>query len=159
VVLTGAGYLLPAIDGIALAGASYDFDDSDPTPHAAGYAGIAAQLQNLLEENFSMNIKDGRVGFRCVAVDRLPLIGALPDVAAARAQASALRGAQPADLPRLPGLYSAIAYGSRGLVWSALAAEILADLIEGAAPPLESDLIDAIDPARFVLKLARHGAL
>ena len=35
-VITGSGYLLPAIDGVVVAGASYDFDDADPLPHAAG---------------------------------------------------------------------------------------------------------------------------
>jgi len=159
VVLTGAGYLLPVIDGIAVTGASYDLDDDDPALHASGYADVVAQLRKMLDGDIAAQIADGRVGFRCVAVDRLPLIGALPDLSAARAQAPALTGAQPADLPRLPGLYSAIAYGSRGLVWCALAAELIASLIEGEPLPLEADLINAIDPARFVLKLARHGAL
>ena len=83
----------------------------------------------------------------------------MPDLQAAHAQAATLAGAQLSDLLRLPGLYSAIAYGSRGLVWSALAAELLASMIEGDTLPLEADLVDAVDPARFVLKLARHGAL
>jgi tRNA 5-methylaminomethyl-2-thiouridine biosynthesis bifunctional protein len=158
-VLTGSGYLLPAIDGVAVTGTSYDLDDDDPAPHAAGYDGIAAQLQQMLGGDVATAINDGRVGFRCVAVDRLPLVGAVADLAAARAQAPALTGAQPAALPRLPGLYAATAYGSRGLVWSALAAELIACLVEGEPLPLEADLVDAIDPARFVLKLARHGAL
>ncbi len=159
VVLTGTGYLLPVIDGVTLAGASYDFDDSDPMPHAAGRAQIAAQLRQLLDGDFNIDNTDGRVGFRCVAVDRLPLVGAVADIAAARANATALSGAQPADLPRLPGLYAAIAYGSRGLVWSGIAAELLACQLEGDVLPLESDLVDAVDPGRFVMKRLRHGAL
>ena len=159
VVMTGTGYLLPAIDGVTLAGASYDFDDGDPLPHAAGRAQIAAQLRQMLDREFNIDDADGRVGFRCVAVDRLPLVGAVADVVAARANASALSGAQPADLPRLPGLYSAIAYGSRGLVWSGIAAELLACQLEGNVLPLEGDLVDAIDPGRFVIKRLRHGAL
>jgi tRNA 5-methylaminomethyl-2-thiouridine biosynthesis bifunctional protein len=35
----------------------------------------------------------------------------------------------------------------------------LADLIEGEPPPLESDLLDAIDPARFLLQRLRHGRI
>ncbi len=159
VVLTGSGYLLPAIDGVAVAGASYDVDDTDTLPHAAGRAQIAEQLRQMLGGEFSIDDADGRVGFRCVAVDRLPLVGAVADLAAARANATALSGAQPADLPRLPGLYSAIAYGSRGLVWSGIAAELLASQLDGEVLPLESDLVDAVDPGRFVLKRARHGAL
>jgi tRNA 5-methylaminomethyl-2-thiouridine biosynthesis bifunctional protein len=101
----------------------------------------------------------GAVGFRCVAPDRMPLVGAMPDVAAARMQKAALSGAQLRDLPRVPGLYCAGAYASRGLIWAALAGEMLASLIEGEPLPLEGDLADALDPGRFVLKQARHGRL
>ena len=158
VALTGAGYLLPVIDGVAVAGASYD-DDDDPQPHAEGYAGIVTQLRAMFVGAVDTTWAGGRVGFRCVTVDRLPMIGALPDLAAARTQAAALSGAQLTDLPRLPGLYGAYAYGSRGLIWAALAGEIIACLAEGEPLPLEADLVNAIDPARFVLKQARHGAL
>ena len=89
----------------------------------------------------------------------MPLVGAMPDVDASRAQTSALSGAHLADLPRAPGLYCASAYASRGLVWAALAGEMLASLIEGEPLPLEGDLADAFDPGRFVLKQARRGTL
>ena len=50
---------------------------------------------------------------------------------------------------------------SKQLGWqaTALAGEIIACLAEGEPLPLEADLVNAIDPARFVLKQARHGAL
>jgi tRNA 5-methylaminomethyl-2-thiouridine biosynthesis bifunctional protein len=83
----------------------------------------------------------------------------MPDIDAARAQKAALCGAQLPDLPRSPGLYCASAYASRGLVWAALAGEMLASLIEGEPLPLEGDLADALDPGRFVLKQARRGTL
>jgi tRNA 5-methylaminomethyl-2-thiouridine biosynthesis bifunctional protein len=89
----------------------------------------------------------------------MPLIGAMPDVDAARAQRSRLSGAQLTDLPRCPGLYCASAYASRGLIWAALAGELLASLIEGEPLPLEGDLADALDPGRFVLRQVRHGTL
>jgi len=57
----------------------------------------------------------------------------------------------------LPGLYGAFAYGSRGLTWAALGGEIIASLLEGEPPPLESDLLDAVDPGRFLLRRARRG--
>jgi hypothetical protein len=56
-------------------------------------------------------------------------------------------------------LARASAYASRGLVWAALAGEMLASLIEGEPLPLERDLANALDPGRFVLKQARHGSL
>ena len=92
----------------------------------------------------------GAVGFRCVTPDRLPLIGALPDI---QAPASGL-----SPLPRLPGLYGALAYASRGLTWAAFGAELIASLVEGEPLPLESDLTDAVDPGRFALRRARRNA-
>jgi tRNA 5-methylaminomethyl-2-thiouridine biosynthesis bifunctional protein len=44
------------------------------------------------------------------------------------------------------------ALASRGLAWSVLGARTLAAWIAGAPFPLESSLVDAIDPARFVAR-------
>ena len=87
------------------------------------------------------------------------LAGAIADVAAARANAASLSGVQAGDLPRLRGLYAAVGYGSRGLIWSGLAAELIASQLEGEPAPLEADLLDALDPGRFVMKRLRHGTL
>lgn len=162
-VLTGACYLLPAVDGIAVTGASYDLDDDDPALRAGVHAGNLAQLTQLLLSTTAASVDpamlNGSVGFRCVAPDRLPLIGALPDLAAARACRDDLLGAHAEDLPRVKGLYGAFGYASRGLAWAGLGGELIASLLEGEPPPLEKDLVDAVDPARFVLKHARAGNL
>ena len=102
---------------------------------------------------------EGAVGFRCAVPDHLPLVGALPDAEAATGRKLSLGGVQLADLPRRAGLYCATAYASRGLVWAALAGELLASQIEYEPLPLEGDLADALDPGRFVLRRARHGTL
>jgi tRNA 5-methylaminomethyl-2-thiouridine biosynthesis bifunctional protein len=91
----------------------------------------------------------GRVGFRCIAPDRLPLVGRLPDFAAA-GNTERLR-----DVPRHPGLYALLGYASRGLIWAGWAAELLAAQLEGEPLPLEASLVDALDPARFVLRARR----
>lgn len=162
IVLAGAGYLLPAIGEEIVLGSTYDRDADDPAPRPASHAANLARLAQLLpdaEHDLDAATLEGDVGFRCVAPDRMPLVGAMPDIAAARLRKAELDGAQLADLPRAPGLYCASAYASRGLVWSELAGETLASLIEGEPPPLEADLADALDPARFVLKQARRGML
>ena len=159
-VVAGPGYLVPTPAG-AVAGASYDLDDADPAPRTTGHAGNLRRVAQLLSDPPRFDPADlrGEVAFRCVAEDRLPLIGALPDTGAARAARAKLTGAQLRDLPRLPGLYGALAYASRGLTWAALGGEIVASLIEGEPLPLEGDLADAVDPGRFVLKLLRRGRL
>jgi tRNA 5-methylaminomethyl-2-thiouridine biosynthesis bifunctional protein len=155
-VLAGAGHLTPAVDGTAVAGATYDFDDEDPEPREAGHAGNLARLEKLLPgaaARIDPATPGGSVGFRCVSADRLPLAGALPD-AAAPAGPMGRR-----TLPRAPGLYGLIALGSRGLTWAALGAEQVASMIEGEPPPLEGDLLDAVDPGRFALRRLRRGTV
>ena len=157
-VVCGDGYLLPAIDGVALAGASYDFDDDDSSLRAGSHAANLERLRRLIAHPPVVDSAslDGRVAWRTVAADRLPLIGAIPDTAAALANPQNLAGAHLPDLPRLPGLYGAFAYASRGLTWASLGAELLADMIEGVPQAIDADLADAIDPARFLLRELRH---
>lgn len=139
-VLAGTGCLVPTPDGVVV-GASYDADNEDVTPDEAGHEANLARLARLLPDSdarFEPAALAGSVGFRCVAADRLPLIGALPDV---------------------PGLYGAFGYASRGLTWAILGGELIACAIEGEPLPLERDLAGAIDPGRFVLHGARRGRL
>ncbi len=153
------GYLLPAIDGIALTGATYDLEDEDDARVRAGsHAANLQRLRRIIADvpHLDPAALDGRVAWRAVAADRLPMLGALPDAATAFAGRARYTGAHLADLPRLPGLYGAFAYASRGLTWAALGAEFLADIIEGVPQALEADLADAIDPARFVLRDLRR---
>jgi tRNA 5-methylaminomethyl-2-thiouridine biosynthesis bifunctional protein len=49
-------------------------------------------------------------------------------------------------------------FGARGLVWASLAGELLASQLNGDPPPLARDLVDAMDPARYLLKPPRPGS-
>jgi len=154
VCLCREGYLTPAWQGWHALGASYTPGLDDPKPHPADSLGNHERLHRLLPAaNPPGPPTDwpARVGFRPVAPDRLPIVGALPDPDATLASASRLD-----QIPRLPGLYGALAYASRGLVWTSLMAEQLASQISAEPLPLESDLASAIDPARFMLRQARR---
>ena len=162
IVLTGSGYVLPAADGVVVTGSTYDRGNDDPEPQMRGHEDNLRRLAQLLPHArvaVDPAKLDGTVGFRCAAPDHLPLVGAMPDVDAARLRKTGLSGAQLSDLPRQTGLYCATAYASRGLVWAALAGELLASVIAGEPLPIEGDLADALDPGRFVLKQARRGRL
>jgi tRNA 5-methylaminomethyl-2-thiouridine biosynthesis bifunctional protein len=162
VVVGGDGYVLPAVDGIAVAGATYDLDDDDRCPNAESHAVNLARAEHMLPGSaagIDAATLDGGVGFRCVATDRLPMVGAIVDIDRVRADQAALAGAHLADLPRVRGLYGAFAFASRGLSWSALAAEALASELDAEPAPLSHALLDAIDPGRFVVKSLRRGAL
>ncbi|HEX7908575.1 MAG TPA: bifunctional tRNA (5-methylaminomethyl-2-thiouridine)(34)-methyltransferase MnmD/FAD-dependent 5-carboxymethylaminomethyl-2-thiouridine(34) oxidoreductase MnmC [Paraburkholderia sp.] len=161
----GEGYAVPLADGTTLTGATYELDDPDTSLRAAGhlenlervaqmlpaFAGVAGRAQSA--------DLTGRVAFRCVTSDRMPMIGQFADETLAARDAQRLRGAWPLDLPRTDGLYGAFAYGSRGLVWAALGAELIASQLEGEPWPLERDLAEDIDPARFLLRALRQGTV
>jgi tRNA 5-methylaminomethyl-2-thiouridine biosynthesis bifunctional protein len=162
VVVGGDGYVLPAHDGVSVCGATYDLDRIDTVQDATSHALNVARVERMLPGSTAQIDHarlDGSVGFRCVATDRMPMLGAMVDIAAARAQAAALTGAHLSDLPRLAGLYGAFAFASRGLTWTLLAAELLASRIEGEPLPVERALVDAIDPGRFILHRLRRGTL
>jgi tRNA 5-methylaminomethyl-2-thiouridine biosynthesis bifunctional protein len=128
-VIAREGYITPAVDGIHVLGASYDLGDFSTEPHAQAHASNLQRLAGLLpgwEKNFSADQLQGRVAFRATTPDRLPIIGALA-----------------------PGLYAFTGLGSRGIVWSALGAELLACQLTGEALPVEQDLVAAVSPQRL----------
>ncbi len=158
-IVGGDGYVLPAHEGIAVVGATYDLDRSDLAPDAASHAQNLARAARMLPgstESIDIAHVHGAVGIRCVARDRMPMLGALVDLAAARENAAMHTGAHLIDLPRLPGIYAAFAFASRGLAWTLLAGELLAAQLEGEPLPIEGALVDAMDPGRFMLHRLRH---
>ncbi|HZZ13429.1 MAG TPA: bifunctional tRNA (5-methylaminomethyl-2-thiouridine)(34)-methyltransferase MnmD/FAD-dependent 5-carboxymethylaminomethyl-2-thiouridine(34) oxidoreductase MnmC [Paraburkholderia sp.] len=165
VPIIGDGYAVPLPDGSTLTGATYELDDPDtalrPAGHLENLTRVAHMLPAFGEAAHAAQAAalPGRVAFRCVTSDRMPMLGNFADEATAALYAQRLRGAWPLDLPRAEGLYGAFAYGSRGLVWAALGAELIASQIEGEPWPLERDLADDLDPARYLQRALRSGAL
>ena len=103
----------------------------------------------------------GRVGLRATTPDRLPLVGALPWHPDRLAAAPPDRAEQVRMLPRERtvhgGLYIMGGMGSRGLTWSMLAGDLLAHWVCGTPCPVEAELRDALDPARFLARQHRHA--
>lgn len=100
---------------------------------------------------------------RCASLDRVPMVGAVPDQAALIEQMRAAghrRGRIPlSETPRIPGLYMMSAMGSRGLTLAHWCANWLAARMSGEVsmlPDEDHDLERAFDPARFAWKLARR---
>ena len=176
------GYVLPQVDGQVVVGATYERAASQSAEHAnranigrlghllaapfeigsmsTGRAPATAQVGRTAQDAhtvFAAPESESRVAYRAVARDRLPVIGALPDLREIDAPAVMRAGARLTHLPRLPGVYAAGAYASRGLTWAALGAEVLACMLDDTTPPLEAPLLDAIDPARFALHALRRG--
>lgn len=154
-VVTQRGYVTPALGGWHCAGATFDANNDHTGLAAADHAENLARVHAMLPGfagGCDALLLAGRVGFRPTSPDRRPMIGALP---CAQVPANPV----PTMLwkvERLPGVLVVNGFGARGLVWSALAGELIAAQLEDEPLPLESDLIDALDPARFILRPLRR---
>jgi len=155
VPLAGAGYLLPDIGGHAMFGATSQRGDFDPSVRQGDHLANLDQLARLVGHPINAEVATcvGRTAWRWSAIDRLPMIGAVP-----QSGSTSPRLDQPRFVPRTPGLFVFTALGSRGITWSALGARWLAACVTGAPAPMEASLIDAVDPARFISRDARRPA-
>ena len=145
-LVCGNGYLAPAVDGLLAGGATHQPDDPETAERLADHQFNLDRINRLLP-GFAAGLQagrlHGRVGFRPMSPDRLPIVGLAPDPDAPL---------HPRHVPRQPGLWCIQGFGARGIVWSALMAELLASRMEGEPLPLESDLVAALDPGRFLLR-------
>jgi tRNA 5-methylaminomethyl-2-thiouridine biosynthesis bifunctional protein len=154
--LGGDGYVLSLPGGHWLCGATRQQVDAvaDDAPHAADHALNLARALRLSGITPPPGATvHGRVGWRLQAADSLPIAGPVPLAQFAATQ----RVDQARLLPREAGLFVLTALGSRGLTWAPLLGELVAAQIVGDPWPLEQELVDAIDPARFAVRRARGG--
>jgi tRNA 5-methylaminomethyl-2-thiouridine biosynthesis bifunctional protein len=151
-------------------GSTYERGADNSTVDATAHERNAQSLQEMhapaagvLRQSAVDGSLQGWAQVRCASLDRLPMVGAAPDVPELEAQmntAGARRGRVPmADTPRLPDLYLLTALGSRGLTLAHWCANLLAARMSGEAsplPPTDLDLERALDPSRFAWKAARR---
>ena len=160
--LASGAYLiaLPHGDGGGvLCGATSDPDDAGSDvrddDHRRNLAQIAALTGLEIDvDGIDISALSGRVGWRLGLDDRLPVVGAAPLRADALIGVAGLEQAR--HVPRVPGLYVLAGLGSRGITWAALMGEVLAATIVGAPVPVAGSLLDAVDPARFVVRGRRR---
>ena len=148
-VVCREAYMTPAVAGIVSVGATYDKSIDRQLWQSSQDENLLRAEEILGSPHGAGAPLQGRVGFRTMAPDRLPLVGPLPD-SSNQARTERLR-----DLPRHAGLHALLGYASRGLIWAPLAAEILACQLEDEPLPIEATLAAALDPGRFLLKQRR----
>lgn len=130
VVLAGEGYWLPVTPEVHVGGSTYHADAAISTITTQGHQDIIGKLAVLLNVLPSglgpiPGANDGWAGWRAAVSDRLPVIG---------------------PVVKAPGLWLACGYGSHGLTWSALAAEVIATQLHHEPVPLERELLQKIAP-------------
>ena len=167
--IAGSGYALTLKDGAVMCGATTAADDFDAevrlADHAHNLRQLAAVTGSRLQTSASADDDasvaaallasgrlTGRVGWRATPADRLPLVGAVPLQPSA---GDAPLPDQPRHWPRVPGLFVAAGFGSRGLTWAPLAGRLIASWIADAPYPLPADIVDALDPARWCTRRVR----
>jgi tRNA 5-methylaminomethyl-2-thiouridine biosynthesis bifunctional protein len=144
--LSGDGYCTPPVWNPEtqsyrwLVGSTYDENQDCIKPSAASDAHNRQLALGLLRpqtiDPAKLTVSDQFVGVRCVSKDRLPIIGAVPS---------------------MPNLYVTTALGSRGLLWSALAAAVIPALSHSSDFALERltrfgldpESLSLLSPARF----------
>jgi tRNA 5-methylaminomethyl-2-thiouridine biosynthesis bifunctional protein len=149
--LARTGYAFSIGAGQLLCGATGTIDDFDPALREADHRHNLATLARLSRQPINSACLDalsGRVAWRCLTPDRLPVVGPVP------APNHEVVGTQrpPRQIERQAGLFVCTALGARGVTLAPLLARSLAAQMLGAPVPLDAGLIDAIDPARFVAR-------
>jgi tRNA 5-methylaminomethyl-2-thiouridine biosynthesis bifunctional protein len=150
--VSGHGYAVRLSDGRLLCGASLRPNDPEAALAEEDQRWNLQRLRSLtgLEPQAGSHL-EGRVSWRLQTPDRLPLIGPVPRTDLPPGS----RQDQVRFIARQSGLYVIGALGSRGLIWAPLAAQMLCAWVEATPMPLEADLVDALDPARWWVRQAR----
>lgn len=140
-------------------GSTYERGQNNREITLAAQQRNAASLQAMLPQAHARLQQQAQAGellnwaeVRCASLDRLPMVGGVPAPGQLR-PSTALP-----SVPRVAGLWTFCALGSRGLTLSALGAELLVARMLGEPLPTEKKLADALDPARFALKAARKSS-
>jgi tRNA 5-methylaminomethyl-2-thiouridine biosynthesis bifunctional protein len=158
-VLSHKGYVTPARISEHVFGATFGRDDDQTDIRTDDHTFNIGQLEKILPalaQRLSAANLDGRASLRTTTADHLPLIGPAPDYERyLEAYSDIDKGKNDAryiDAPYHEDVYICTGFGARGLIAAPLAAEILASEICAMPLPLEKSLMDALHPARFIIR-------
>lgn len=128
-VVSGGGLCLPDAQGGLVGGSTYVPDTTLSIMTRKGHQENRNKVMALFADPTMLGwprpLADGWAGWRAAVRDRRPVIGSVAGA---------------------PGLWLACGFGSRGLTWSALAAEVLAATLNHEPLPLERGLVQRIAP-------------
>ena len=134
--VTGPGYAIHSPDHWIGVGATYESAEKQ-MPSGEAHQKNLSHLTDLFPQLSETSAAGFYEGFRCVAPDRLPVVGGVP---------------ASENFPDATGIYVSCAMGSRGTVFNDLAAKVITAQMFNEPIPLEADLLRAIDPGRFARK-------
>lgn len=143
-IICASGYFAPASSGLHMLGATHHFDDettelraSDHVLNLSKLTDISPILNNAIN-TASQDITrlTGRASVRASVPGAMPLAGEL-----------------------LPGLYTSLGHGTKGLLTAGLSAELIAAHACGQLPPLPQTIIKKLNPSlrKGVVVLESNG--
>jgi glycine oxidase len=125
-VFSSAGYLVPRRDGRILAGSTMEEAGFDKTVTLAGLAKITRSAVEMVPKLGDLRFREAWAGLRPATKDFLPVLGASPSVA---------------------NLFYATGHFRSGILLSAITGEVLADLVYGRRPSIDTA---PFSPSRFI---------
>jgi tRNA 5-methylaminomethyl-2-thiouridine biosynthesis bifunctional protein len=120
--ICAGGYLSPKSGDKHLIGSSYSKSISKELIQEEHDENLE-KIRTIYDQE--INLIGGRVGFRTVTKDRLPLAGVVN------------------------GIHINVGHGSKGSTSAPLCSEYIADLIDGTTLPIDSFVAEAMKPDRF----------
>ncbi|MEP0356741.1 bifunctional tRNA (5-methylaminomethyl-2-thiouridine)(34)-methyltransferase MnmD/FAD-dependent 5-carboxymethylaminomethyl-2-thiouridine(34) oxidoreductase MnmC [Paraglaciecola sp.] len=159
-VLCHKGYLTPSFDNMNTIGSTYVKEDTSCEHRLSEQQQNIDTQQKALQKcdwiNSISATQNGRAGVRCSTPDHLPMVGAVPNIAAQSEQYQDLYKALPVNrypvATEQPNCFILCGLGSRGLSTAPLCAEILVSQVLGEPLPLANHLLDALNPNRFLIR-------
>ncbi|MGH8685041.1 MAG: bifunctional tRNA (5-methylaminomethyl-2-thiouridine)(34)-methyltransferase MnmD/FAD-dependent 5-carboxymethylaminomethyl-2-thiouridine(34) oxidoreductase MnmC [Nitrosospira sp.] len=142
-IICANGYLAPSTAGLHVLGATHGFNDeavdlraSDHVENLSRLAEMSPALAKAINSD-SLDVRqlDGRASVRASVPGAMPLVGEL-----------------------LPGLYTSLGHGTRGLLTAGLSGELIAAAVCGQLSPLPLAVVNALSPATRLEKLEKSGA-
>ncbi|SCX84388.1 tRNA 5-methylaminomethyl-2-thiouridine biosynthesis bifunctional protein [Nitrosospira sp. Nl5] len=142
-ILCANGYLAPSSAGLHVLGATHSFSDEsidvrafDHVENLSKLAEISPALaKSINTDSLDVRQLDGRASVRASLPGAMPLVGEL-----------------------LPGLYTSLGHGTRGLLTAGLSGELIAAAACGQLPPLPSAVANTLSPATRLERFQRPDA-
>ncbi|MDA0782552.1 MAG: FAD-dependent 5-carboxymethylaminomethyl-2-thiouridine(34) oxidoreductase MnmC [Rickettsiales bacterium] len=156
------GYVIPTIDGINYIGATYDKENLNLNVTSEDNDINTRNLNKIINAE-SCRIVGAKTALRSTSPDRRPMIGAVADRESfLKDYADLKHGKVNKNYPDgayYKGLYVSTGFGSRGITGCPIAGEIIACMINNEPLPVDKKIIDAVNPARFIIRELKQGQI
>jgi len=160
-ILCGEGYLCPEFNNVFHFGATYDLDNETNEAHKKDNISNLKSLKKWLPDWLRHHTVDvdqttGHAGLRCTTPDYHPIVGPVHDTNKMKEKFASLRvDARSCDNQfgdYIEGLFINVGHGSKGLITTPLAAELLTARIRKFPAPVGREQEHMLAPARFLVR-------